>query len=42
MMEFGDDQNVALQEIFTPPFWGIESVEKDDTGRPRFLIARRE
>jgi release factor glutamine methyltransferase len=38
MLEFGDGQESALPGIFSSP-WQIESIEKDYTGRPRFLIA---
>jgi len=38
MIEFGDGQEAALPKIFSAP-WKIEAIEKDYSGRPRFLIA---
>ena len=40
MLEFGDRQADALEAIFRPPFWEIQSWEKDDTQRVRFLFVR--
>lgn len=40
MAEFGDGQAHELREVFTTPAWSGEHVEKDLTGRERFLIAR--
>ena len=41
LMEFGDDQEQPVCEIFTAAGWTIESVEKDFSGRARILIAHR-
>jgi release factor glutamine methyltransferase len=38
ILEFGDGQEAALPKIFSAP-WNIEIIEKDYSGRPRFLIA---
>ena len=37
MLEFGDGQESALPNIFTAR-WNIEAIDKDHSGRPRFLI----
>jgi release factor glutamine methyltransferase len=41
MAEFGDGQEAALRDLFTPPAWIVTVVEKDYSGRERFLIAQR-
>jgi release factor glutamine methyltransferase len=38
--EFGDGQEAALAGLFAAPGWSLESIEKDLTGRARFLVAR--
>ena len=40
MLEFGDGQAGALQEIFARQKWVVEAVREDYTRRPRILIAR--
>jgi release factor glutamine methyltransferase len=40
MLEFGDGQENALQEIFKPP-WVIDDIKKDLCNKPRILIAHR-
>jgi len=40
MGEFSDGQEAALSKLFAPPHWEMESTVRDDTGRPRILIAR--
>lgn len=40
MLEFGDGQEIALQNIFRGG-WNIESVKRDFSGKPRILVARR-
>ena len=37
MLEFGDGQESAMPQIFAAP-WKIHVIEKDYSGRPRFLI----
>lgn len=39
MLEFGDGQGTALRDLFTATGWQVEGVERDYTGRERFLIA---
>jgi release factor glutamine methyltransferase len=39
MCEFGDGQAGAVRRVFEGAGWGIEAVEADLSGRPRFLIA---
>ena len=39
MAEFGDGQEQRLEEIFTREMWIVEAIERDYTGRPRFLVA---
>ena len=41
MLEFGDGQEDALREIFSPPSWTVVAVEKDYAKQPRILIAHR-
>jgi methylase of polypeptide subunit release factors len=41
MAEFGDAQGGAVREIFEGQGWEIEAVEKDYSGKERFVIARR-
>jgi release factor glutamine methyltransferase len=41
MVEFGDAQAESLEAIFRSAGWVIDTVEKDLSGRPRILIARR-
>lgn len=38
MLEFGDGQAAAVQELFTNTAWTVERVEKDLSGRDRILI----
>lgn len=40
MLEFGDGQAGALQEIFEGQKWIVEAVREDYTRRPRILIAK--
>ena len=42
MVELGDGQDSSVRAIFEAQEWLVESVEKDDTGRARILIAYRE
>jgi len=42
MVELGDGQHTAVRGLFESNDWRVESVENDDTGRPRILIACRE
>jgi release factor glutamine methyltransferase len=39
MAEFGDGQGAALRELFTAHGWWVEAIERDYSGRERFLIA---
>lgn len=39
MLEFGDGQGAALRDLFTATGWQVQGVERDYTGRERFLIA---
>ena len=39
MLEFGDGQETALQEIFASD-WTIEQIKPDLCGKPRILVAR--
>jgi len=41
MAEFGDGQESALTEMFSAPGWRMEAIEKDLSGRARFMVARR-
>ncbi len=41
MLEFGDGQAAAIGGIFQHHQWNVEGVEKDLSGRKRFLIASR-
>lgn len=41
MVELGDRQAETVSEVFQMEGWEVEAVEKDLTGRPRMLIARR-
>ena len=41
MLEFGDGQAAAIGVIFQRHHWRVECVEKDLSGRQRFLIASR-
>lgn len=41
MVEFGDGQEVRLQELFAQEKWVVEAVRDDYTGRPRLLMARK-
>lgn len=38
--EFGDNQEGALTEMFSAPGWQLEAIEKDLSGRARFMVAR--
>lgn len=38
--EFGDGQETALAGLFAAPGWGIEAIERDLSGRARFMVAR--
>jgi release factor glutamine methyltransferase len=40
MLEFGDDQEIAVEKLFTEQKWIVEAVKNDYSGRPRILIAR--
>lgn len=40
MLEFGDGQASALQEIFSDENWVVEAIRQDYSPRDRFLIAR--
>ena len=40
MLEFGDGQGEAIQEIFTGQNWIVEAIRTDYTQRQRILIAR--
>ena len=42
MLEFGDGQAAAIQNLFAVPGWSVEAVRADYTQRDRILIARRE
>lgn len=42
MLEFGDGQEDALENLFTAQKWIVEVVKPDYSGSPRILIARRE
>jgi release factor glutamine methyltransferase len=39
MVEFGDAQEKAVEEIFTSNHWSVESILNDYTSRPRILSA---
>lgn len=41
VLELGDGQAPAVQELFGGAGWQIEAVEPDDAGQPRVLVARR-
>jgi release factor glutamine methyltransferase len=41
MLEFGDGQEAAIQNLFEQQKWIVESVKADYSGRPRILIAHR-
>jgi release factor glutamine methyltransferase len=41
MAEIGEDQAERMPQIFRSPDWKIEAIEKDYSGRPRILVARR-
>ena len=41
MVELGDGQRAAVSEVFGSQGWRVESVERDDAGCERILIARR-
>ncbi len=38
--EFGDGQETALAGLFAAPGWSMEAIEKDLSGRARFMVAR--
>ena len=38
--EFGDGQEAALAGMFAAPGWSMEAIEKDLSGRARFMVAR--
>jgi len=42
MLEFGDGQEISIQNILETQKWVVEAIQEDYTRRPRFLIARRE
>jgi release factor glutamine methyltransferase len=42
MVELGDGQDATARALFESAHWRVESVENDDTGRARILIACRE
>ncbi len=42
MLEFGDGQAVAIQDLFSASGWVVEAVRADYTQRDRILIARRD
>lgn len=41
MLEFGDDQAGAIRSLWTAAGWIVDAVERDYSGRDRFLVARR-
>jgi release factor glutamine methyltransferase len=41
MLEFGDGQETAIQNLFEQQKWIVEAVKADYSGRPRILIAHR-
>ncbi len=41
MLEFGDGQEAAIQNLFEQQKWIVEAVKADYSGRPRILIAHR-
>lgn len=41
MLEFGDGQEAAIQNLFEQQKWIVEAVKADYNGRPRILIAHR-
>src|SRR5581483_6440287 len=41
MLEFGDGQEGAIQNLFGQQKWIVEAVKTDYSGRPRILIAHR-
>lgn len=41
MLEFGDGQEGAIQNLFEQQKWIVEAVKTDYSGRPRILIAHR-
>jgi release factor glutamine methyltransferase len=41
MVEFGDEQEPAVRQIFEETGWTVERVLPDLAGKPRILIARR-
>lgn len=42
MAEFGDLQEVAVQELFSHHGWRIEKIAPDNAGKPRILVAGRQ
>jgi release factor glutamine methyltransferase len=42
MLEFGDGQEISIQNIFETQKWVVEAIREDYTRQPRILIARRE
>jgi len=40
MVELGDGQRAAVNDLFTGAGWTVEGVERDDNGHERILIAR--
>lgn len=41
MLEIGDGQEEDIRQLFCPPDWIVETVEKDYSKQPRILIAHR-
>lgn len=41
MLEFGDGQETAIQNLFEQQKWIVEAVKADYSGRPRILVAHR-
>lgn len=39
MLEFGDGQDEPIRRLLADHAWNIESIERDYTGCPRFLVA---
>jgi len=41
MLECGDHQTDAVQQILTEAHWHVSAIEKDLSGRPRIVVAHR-
>jgi methylase of polypeptide subunit release factors len=41
MLEFGDGQSPALQEVFEQAGWSVQQIVTDYAGKARHIILRR-